>query len=180
MPGAVDQHLLDDRTSVAELSDVIVALQELSAEELVAGGIHVDETWDEIDDPVLIGRDGVPVETWREGYPYDERMTRSEYEDDEAAAADRAAQGAALAARTTGGKLVVLFEGRDAAGKGGTIKRFMEHLNPRGATRRRAVGADASASGASGTSSATSRTCRRAARSCCSTAPGTTGPASSG
>ena len=30
-------------------------------------------------------------------------------------------------------KVVVLFEGRDAAGKGGTIKRFMEHLNPRGA-----------------------------------------------
>jgi polyphosphate kinase len=28
---------------------------------------------------------------------------------------------------------VILFEGRDAAGKGGTIKRFMEHLNPRGA-----------------------------------------------
>ena len=32
-----------------------------------------------------------------------------------------------------GQKVVVLFEGRDAAGKGGTIKRFMEHLNPRGA-----------------------------------------------
>ena len=31
----------------------------------------------------------------------------------------------------TGQKFVVLFEGRDAAGKGGTIKRFMEHLNPR-------------------------------------------------
>ena len=30
-------------------------------------------------------------------------------------------------------KIVILFEGRDAAGKGGTIKRFMEHLNPRGA-----------------------------------------------
>ena len=30
-------------------------------------------------------------------------------------------------------KLVVLFEGRDAAGKGGTIKRFLEHMNPRGA-----------------------------------------------
>ncbi len=29
--------------------------------------------------------------------------------------------------------MVILFEGRDAAGKGGTIKRFMEHLNPRGA-----------------------------------------------
>ncbi|MDH3743248.1 MAG: polyphosphate kinase 2 [Hyphomicrobiales bacterium] len=35
--------------------------------------------------------------------------------------------------RATGQKVVVLFEGRDAAGKGGTIKRFMEHLNPRGA-----------------------------------------------
>ena len=35
--------------------------------------------------------------------------------------------------KDTGQKLVVLFEGRDAAGKGGTIKRFMEHLNPRGA-----------------------------------------------
>ena len=36
--------------------------------------------------------------------------------------------------RQSGEKLVILFEGRDAAGKGGTIKRFMEHLNPRGAT----------------------------------------------
>ncbi len=35
--------------------------------------------------------------------------------------------------KDTGQKIVVLFEGRDGAGKGGTIKRFMEHLNPRGA-----------------------------------------------
>jgi polyphosphate kinase 2 len=35
--------------------------------------------------------------------------------------------------KEAGQKIVVLFEGRDAAGKGGTIKRFMEHLNPRGA-----------------------------------------------
>jgi polyphosphate kinase len=35
--------------------------------------------------------------------------------------------------KDTGQRVVVLFEGRDAAGKGGTIKRFMEHLNPRGA-----------------------------------------------
>ena len=35
--------------------------------------------------------------------------------------------------KESGEKVVVLFEGRDAAGKGGTIKRFMEHLNPRGA-----------------------------------------------
>ncbi|SIS79243.1 polyphosphate kinase 2 [Neptunomonas antarctica] len=36
-------------------------------------------------------------------------------------------------ARETGERIIILFEGRDAAGKGGTIKRFMEHLNPRGA-----------------------------------------------
>jgi polyphosphate kinase len=35
--------------------------------------------------------------------------------------------------KASGERLVILFEGRDAAGKGGTIKRFMEHLNPRGA-----------------------------------------------
>ena len=35
--------------------------------------------------------------------------------------------------KETGEKIVILFEGRDAAGKGGTIKRFMEHLNPRSA-----------------------------------------------
>nr|WP_233265736.1 polyphosphate kinase 2 [Grimontia hollisae] len=35
--------------------------------------------------------------------------------------------------KETNQRIVILFEGRDAAGKGGTIKRFMEHLNPRGA-----------------------------------------------
>jgi len=35
--------------------------------------------------------------------------------------------------KETGSKVVIIFEGRDAAGKGSAIKRFMEHLNPRGA-----------------------------------------------
>ncbi|MBM3520392.1 MAG: polyphosphate kinase 2 [Alphaproteobacteria bacterium] len=35
--------------------------------------------------------------------------------------------------KETGERIILIFEGRDAAGKGGTIKRFMEHLNPRGA-----------------------------------------------
>ena len=34
--------------------------------------------------------------------------------------------------KTCGLRLLILFEGRDAAGKGGTIKRFTEHINPRG------------------------------------------------
>ena len=39
-------------------------------------GASVEGTLDEIDDPVLIGPDGLPVDTWREGYPYGERMSR--------------------------------------------------------------------------------------------------------
>jgi polyphosphate kinase 2 len=87
---------------------------------------------DRDDDPVLVDPDGRPVETWREGYPYDQRMSRKEYEQTK-----RALQIELLRLQTwvkeTGQKVVLLFEGRDAAGKGGTIKRFTEHLNPRGA-----------------------------------------------
>ncbi len=63
-------------------------------------------------------------------YPYDTKLSRRTYE----------AQKAKLQAELlkvqkwvgeTGQKFVMLFEGRDAAGKGGTIKRFTEHLNPR-------------------------------------------------
>jgi len=122
-----------DIETVVDLSDVIDALQDLSAEELMANGLSTDDTWDEIDDPVLVGPDGLPIETWREGYPYSERMTRAEYE-----ITKRLLQIELLKAqqwiRATGQKLVILFEGRDAAGKGGTIKRFLEHLNPRGAS----------------------------------------------
>ncbi|GAA1823594.1 polyphosphate kinase 2 [Planosporangium flavigriseum] len=84
------------------------------------------------DDPVLLTKDGKPVETWREGYPYPERMSRDEYDREK-----RLLQIELLKLqrwiKATGEKLVIVFEGRDAAGKGGTIKRFMEHLNPRGA-----------------------------------------------
>ncbi len=138
------------------LSDIITSLRELSDEELAAKGFAVEGTFDEVDDPVLLGQDGLPVETWREGYPYTERMTREEYD-----RTKRLLQIELLKAQTwikeTDQRLVVLFEGRDAAGKGGTIKRFMEHLNPRGATVVALDQSVASASGASGTSSATSQ-----------------------
>ncbi|MFI2711264.1 polyphosphate kinase 2 [Micromonospora sp. NPDC018662] len=85
------------------------------------------------DDPVLLLPDGSPVETWRDGYPYDARLDREEYDHQK-----RLLQIELLKlqdwVKDTGERLVILFEGRDAAGKGGTIKRFMEHLNPRGAS----------------------------------------------
>ncbi len=63
-------------------------------------------------------------------YPYARLMGRASYE------AEKARLQAELLkvqiwAQETGQKFVILMEGRDAAGKGGTIKRFMEHLNPR-------------------------------------------------
>jgi polyphosphate kinase 2 len=85
---------------------------------------------EEDDEPVLLDRDGNPVETWRERYPYDHRMRRDEYE-----WLKRRLQIELLKlqnhSRCTGARHLILFEGRDAAGKGGTIQRFMEHLNPR-------------------------------------------------
>nr|WP_090339778.1 polyphosphate kinase 2 [Mycolicibacterium malmesburyense]CRL68320.1 polyphosphate kinase [Mycolicibacterium malmesburyense] len=84
------------------------------------------------DDPVLLDRAGNPIQTWRERYPYDERMSRDDYE-----RIKRRLQIELLKLQKwstrTGARHVILFEGRDAAGKGGSIQRFMEHLNPRGA-----------------------------------------------
>ncbi|PZX12568.1 polyphosphate kinase 2 [Celeribacter halophilus] len=63
-------------------------------------------------------------------YPYRKKMTRREYEAEKVALQAELLK-AQLWAQEAGEKFVLLFEGRDAAGKGGTIKRFMEHLNPR-------------------------------------------------
>ena len=70
---------------------------------------------------------------FKEGkYPYTDRIKKSTY--------DREKEKLQIEllkvqnwVKITGQKIVVIFEGRDAAGKGGAIKRFMEHLNPRAA-----------------------------------------------
>ncbi len=65
-------------------------------------------------------------------YPYRTRMRRRDYE-----AEKKMLQIELLKVQSwvkdTGQRIIILFEGRDAAGKGGAIKRFTEHLNPRGA-----------------------------------------------
>ncbi|WP_323784901.1 polyphosphate kinase 2 [Thalassovita sp.] len=63
-------------------------------------------------------------------YPYSTKMKRLIYERQKAKLQAELLK-AQLWAQETGQKFVLLFEGRDAAGKGGTIKRFNEHLNPR-------------------------------------------------
>ena len=63
-------------------------------------------------------------------YPYGRRMGRIQYEAEKAQLQAELLK-VQLWAQEAGEKFVILFEGRDAAGKGGTIKRFNEHLNPR-------------------------------------------------
>jgi len=93
------------------------ALQSSEAEQAIAGP-HPDEEL---------------ADDWRQGgYPYRNLMLRRSYE--------KAKYGLQVEllklqnwTKEQKQKVVILFEGRDAAGKGGAIKRFMEHLNPRGA-----------------------------------------------
>jgi len=96
----------------------------------ILAGLTVEDNDD--DDPILLWPDGTVVDTWREEYPYGERMTRDYYEH-----AKRLLQIELVKlqnwVKDTGQRVIIVFEGRDAAGKGGTIKRFTEHLNPRGA-----------------------------------------------
>ena len=68
-------------------------------------------------------------------FPYSERMPRKAY--------DKELDGLQIElaklqhwVKQTGARIAIVFEGRDAAGKGGTIKRFRENLNPRGARVR--------------------------------------------
>jgi len=100
--------------------DLLDSLQGLSVKEL------------DDDEALLVGSDGREITTWQQDYPYTERMSRAEYE-----RTKRPLQIELLKMQSwikdSGQRVVVLFEGRDAAGKGGTIKRFTEHLNPRGA-----------------------------------------------
>ena len=66
-------------------------------------------------------------------YPYSDRIKKGDYEKTKASLQVELLK-VQRWVKESGKKVVIIFEGRDAAGKGGTIKRFMEHLNPRGAS----------------------------------------------
>lgn len=93
-------------------------------------GLSVDDRRPE--QPVLLDSSGAAIRTWQENYPYDRKIRRREYE-----RTKRILQIELLKlqrwVKDTGARVVVICEGRDAAGKGGTIQRFTERLNPRGA-----------------------------------------------
>jgi len=90
------------------------------------------------DELAATSRSGVSADdelagNWRTGgYPYKNLMSRKNYERQKYRLQVELLK-LQKWVKETGQRVVILFEGRDAAGKGGTIKRFMEHLNPRGA-----------------------------------------------
>ncbi|MCK4863898.1 MAG: polyphosphate kinase 2 [Gammaproteobacteria bacterium] len=65
-------------------------------------------------------------------YPYEKKMKKAEYEEEKKLLQIELAKFQRWI-KESGQKYLIIFEGRDAAGKGGTIKRFTEHMNPRGA-----------------------------------------------
>ncbi len=89
--------------------------------------------------------DGIPLEVIRkveaalpgqiisDTYPYPTKLSTRKYESDKAKLQIELLKMQNWV-KESGQRIVFLFEGRDAAGKGGTIQRFMEHLNPRGAS----------------------------------------------
>jgi len=84
-------------------------------------------------DKLPVSPDDELAENWRKGgYPYKNLMSRKNYEKQKYHLQVELLKLQAWV-KDTGQRILILFEGRDAAGKGGAIKRFMEHLNPRGA-----------------------------------------------
>jgi len=83
--------------------------------------------------PSRLTRDNTLSDEWQNGgYPYKYLMSRKNYEFQKYNVQVELLKLQAWV-KETGSRIIILFEGRDAAGKGGTIKRMMEHLNPRGA-----------------------------------------------
>jgi len=75
-------------------------------------------------------RDGSKKDILSDSYPYKKRMDSDEYETTMAALQIELVKMQSWV-KDTGSRVAVVFEGRDAAGKGGAIKRIRENLNPR-------------------------------------------------
>ena len=104
--------------------DDVKAIRRLLKEDAVAARSHARDSANP--DELLAG-------DWRTGaYPYKNLLSRKTYEAQKYQLQVELLKLQAWA-KESGQRIVILFEGRDAAGKGGTIKRMMEHLNPRGA-----------------------------------------------
>jgi len=153
-PDGIERHVVDDAVEgstgklVNTVQDVLTRADHAERLEVarwldaVLGGVAADELTEVrtvlAQDPPQYGTppmssDDELVEAWRSGvYPYRNLMRRKTYEAQKYQLQVELLKLQAWV-KESGERIVIVFEGRDAAGKGGTIKRFMEHLNPRGA-----------------------------------------------
>lgn len=148
LPEAAQTSLADERSTAAQEAE-LAALKKISAtnDPTIAEGVEAIIQGAAPDDATrmraalgLPKPQGKPrrssdelAEDWRGGaYPYRYKMLRRDYEREKFALQTEMLklQSWIKEARQ---RVIILFEGRDAAGKGGAIKRFTEHLNPRGA-----------------------------------------------
>jgi polyphosphate kinase len=121
-----------DNEDDAALKHVESILEGASPDDLAALK-KVVMNWRQFGSKLPVSRDDELVDNWRsEAYPYKNRLSRKNYEQQKYRLQVELLKLQSWV-RESGERVVILFEGRDAAGKGGTIKRFMEHLNPRGA-----------------------------------------------
>ncbi len=137
-PDEVRDIVTDDTTEAADMHEIAAMETILKGEApmdrvrllrimLKQERMNIAEPTDETDP------DDVLVKDWRTGvYPYRNRLSRKAYEKEKFKLQVELLKLQSWV-KETGQKIIIIFEGRDAAGKGGTIKRFMEHLNPRGA-----------------------------------------------
>lgn len=154
-PDGIQQHTVLDSISAAQeakihaITDIMRAVPPHDADTLnkVLNAILQGTSYDDIDvlKSALLERsladdsvdrtqsDTMLSADWQSGgYPYKYLLSRKSYEKQKYRLQVELLKLQSWV-RKTGQRLVILFEGRDAAGKGGAIKRFMEHLNPRGA-----------------------------------------------
>jgi polyphosphate kinase 2 len=151
----IEGFAVSESTSAARESKA-AAVEDILRREAPSGSVNLRETFEAIlagaspDDVIALNyllskhveiakatkRDRSDYELaddWRDGgYPYRNLMSRRNYEREKYKLQVELLKLQAWV-RSTGQRVIILFEGRDAAGKGGAIKRFMEHLNPRGA-----------------------------------------------
>jgi len=142
--GSAEAHAAAAAAEAAEaesVADAVAPVDHPESMERAARGTHHEDDTRRVEVPTGPGEDGTeqtvllpnPEQaTWRQDYPYETKMTEKEYQKQK-----RLLQIELLKmqgwVKSTQQRVAVLFEGRDAAGKGGTIKRMTENLNPRGA-----------------------------------------------
>ncbi len=120
-----------DSTTIERTDDGARVVGENENEPVSSGIISTDKALPRVAE-MRHNRDAIRKLFENGEYPYGRKIERKRYEKRKAELQIELLK-AQDWVKETGQKIVLIFEGRDAAGKGGTIKRFTEHLNPRGA-----------------------------------------------